>query len=542
MRPLLLLILVACDVGSGAQPDPPLLQVTSPQRSAVQATAGTVIVTGRVAPNPTGAAVARVTVNDVVATIGADGAFSATLAVPVGMTLIHTVATDAEGGIATDTRSLLAGERRAPGAFVEGAVAAAISPPAFAKLAALATNLVKTANLTAVVGAMNPVAHAGDDQGPDCLYAQAFVDSVTIGDAKITLAPVAGGLAITARLDNPRIVGRTQHAVACADGASNFVITANAASFTGVLTLAANGTGGFTTELVAPMIALPGLDIRATNFPDALLDVLPLEKVIQAVAPLAVKMFVNPLLQDAFGALTEPQRLAVLGKNLTIQVAPRNVTFTPDAATVALDMKLLFDGAQNAPGYTFTPNGAPALAPGNGVALGIADDLANDALAQLAATGLLNLNLVREGSTFTTAKITPTTAPVVSADGADGKLRVILPDMMVTFLDPAGTPVARAAVNAQIPFSVEPTADGAAIAIDLGAPAIAIDDLDDLTGMTMPPESEFARTITLSTDTQKGTIAETLERIPLPSFAGIRLRDLSIKGANGYVTVKTGIE
>ena len=536
-------LLTACVVGpSGPQPDPPLLQITSPARSLIQDRAGSLVVTGMVAPNPTGAAVASVKVNDTPATVSADGSFSATIQLPAGATLIHTVALDAAGGTATDTRSVLAGERRASGSNVQDAIGVAVSPRVFTKLASIATNAIKSANLMALVGPLNPVVHSGDEAGPDCLYAQGFVDNVTITDAKITLAPVSGGLQISATLQQPRITGHTRHAVACADGTSEFVITASSATIGGVLTLGVNGMNGFTSELANPVIQLPGLDITATNFPDALLDVLPLEKVIQFVAPTAVRLFVNPMLNDALGALTGPQKLAVLGKTITIQVAPRAIAFDPGGGTVMLDMKMLFEGTPGAPGFTFTPNGMPSLDAGDGIALGIADDLANDALAQLTASGLLNINLVQEGSTFTTAKITATSPPTISADGTDGKLRLIIPDMMVTFVDQAGTPVSRAAVNAQIPLAIKPADGGSSIAIDLGTPAIAIDALDDLTGMTMPPESEFAQTITLATSAQKGSIADTLKSIPLPKLGGITLSDVSVNGANGYVLVKTNLK
>ena len=537
-----IIFLAACSVGGGDQPDPPLLQVTSPARSMVQARAGSIVVTGMVAPNPTGAAVATVKVNDTLASVGADGSFTATINVAPGATLIHTVATDSAGGLATDTRSVLAGERRMSGSNVQNAIGAQISPKAFAKISGIATNLIKTANLTALVAPLNPVVHAGDEQGPDCLYAQAFVDTVTITDANIMLVPAAGGLQISATLQSPRITGHTRHAVACANGASDFVVTANSASFAGLLELSTDGMMGFSTEIANPVIQLPGLKITATNFPDALLNVLPLEKVIQFVAPTAVRLFVNPMLNDALGALTGPQKLAVLGKNMTIQVAPRAIAFTPAGGDVMLDMKMLMEGTPGMPSFTFTPNGMPTLAAGDGIGLGIADDLANDALAQLTASGLLNINLKQEGSTFTTAKLTATLPPTISADSTDGKLRVSIPDMMVTFLDSTGTPTARAAVNAQIPFAIKPADGGSSVAVDLGTPAIAIDAIDDLTGMTMPPESDFAQTITIGTNSQKGTMADLLKSIPLPKLGGITLSDVSVTGGAGYVLVKTTLE
>lgn len=540
MRTLIgLIVLSSCVVGT--QPDPPLLEVTSPQRSLVQDRAGSVTVTGNVAPNPTGAVVASVSVNGTRATVKPDGSWSAVIDVPVGATLIHTVATDEAGGLATDTRAVLAGERRAPGAGVENAIGASISAPAFAKLASVATTALKGANLTTLIQPLNPVAHAGDEAGPDCLYGQGFVDTTTISNADIKLVPVAGGLQITARLDQPRITGRTRHAVACANGAGTFTITASSVTVSGVLRLSSNGMMGFTGELADPQVLLPGLNIQATGIPQGLLDILPLEKIISALAPLAVRLFVDPAINDALGALTGPQQLQVLDRTMTVQVSPRDIAFTPTGATVMLDMKMLLAGAESAPGYTFTPNGMPAISTTDGVALGIADDLANDALAQLTATGLLNLNLKKEGAEFNTAKITATLPPVIAADGTDGKLRVIIPDLMVTFLD-QDRPVSRAAVNAEIPIAITPAAGGSSVSIDLGTPAIAIDNLDDLTGLTMPPDSEFARTITLGADAQKGSITGVLQNIPLPKLGGITLSDASVGGGDGYVLARVKIQ
>jgi hypothetical protein len=121
---------------------------------------------------------------------------------------------------------------------------------------------------------------------------------------------------------------------------------------------------------------------------------------------------------------------------------------------------------------------------------------------------------------------------MISADGSDRKLRLIVPDLLVTFLD-HGTPVSSAAVNVQIAFAIEPADGGSSVAVDLGTPAIAIDTLDDVT--TMPPGSDFATTIELGAADQKGSILEMLKSIPLPKLGGITLSDVSVTGANGYV-------
>src|SRR5262249_39799676 len=137
------LLAAACDGGPGVLPDPPILKVTSPARSLIQNAAGSITVTGTVAPNPAGVPVSKVMVNDVVATVTADGDFSATIQVPEGATLIHTVATDQEGGKATDTRSVEAGAIRAPGDTIQNALTAAVSAQAFAKIASAAGPIIK---------------------------------------------------------------------------------------------------------------------------------------------------------------------------------------------------------------------------------------------------------------------------------------------------------------------------------------------------------------------------------------------------------------
>src|SRR5512135_928788 len=115
MRNLLLatgltLLASACTDGPAPLAPPPVLKVTSPARSLIQDHAGQITVTGTVAPGVKGAPVQKVMVNDVAAVVNADGTFSAVVTVKPGATLIHTEATDAGGGVATDTRSVEAGQ------------------------------------------------------------------------------------------------------------------------------------------------------------------------------------------------------------------------------------------------------------------------------------------------------------------------------------------------------------------------------------------------------------------------------------------------
>lgn len=544
----------ACLV-EGEPANPPLLRVTSPQRSLIQGQTGSLVVTGTVAPNPLGAAVDRVVVNGTRATINGDGTFTATIDVPAGATLIHTVATDTAGGVATDTRSVLAGERRAPGANLQNAIAASISAPAFTQIGNAAGKLLKAADLKALIAPMNPVVRAGDEAGPDCLYGQAFVDNVTIADARISLAPTTGGLQFSATLDRPEINGHARYAVSCVNGQSNFRITATSVSVSGVLAVSVNGASGLSTEVLSPSVQLPGLEISASGIPGAISNLIPLEKVIQFVAPTAVRLFVTPLLNRAVGTLTGPQRLPVLGQTLNLQVTPSAIAFDPTGGDVMVGMRLLLDGAESSGGFLFTPNGAPALDPGAGVALGIADDLVNDVLAQVAAKGLLNLQLPGMS-----ARVMLTSPPMVSADTTDGKLQLVLPDMMV-MLGEQG----RVAVNAKIAIAVRSAEGGASIAIDLGTPAIAIDSMEatgamggagmagaagaagaagvaDDAAAASVIDSGLVSAIQAATNDQRGSIADLLKNIPLPKVGGLTLTETSVAGSRGYVIVKTKLK
>ena len=531
----------ACDGAAKPLPEPPVLSVTSPQRSLIQDHAGQLLVTGTVAPNPEGVPVTKVMVNDVPAIINADGSFSAPIQLTEGASLIHTVATDANGGTASDTRSVEAGELRAPGSNISNALTAAISANAFGKIGDAAGTMIAHADLMSMLAPLNPVVHSGDENGPDCLYAQAYVDNVTMTNAKISLVPVDGGLSFTAELDGLDITGHMNYAAACVNGSNNVEIKADVVSIGGTLDIQPNGMAGFTTQLVSPDVQLSGLNISASGVPGAILDILPLDSVIQFVAPKAAELFMGPLMNSALGGLAGPKQLTVLGKTIDVQVSPSAISFDSSGGTVVLDMQMLIEGTENSNGYVFTQNGMPALDPGDGLQLGLADDLANEALSELTATGLLNLSLPEQGGTFDSATLTATSPPMISADPADGKMRLVLPDMMMTFTS-QGTPVAKAALNAKIDLAISPAQGGSSVAIDLGTPDISVDVLGDVQNQTQLSDDDLSKAVQLGLGGQISSISALLKGIPLPQVAGLTLTNTSVSASDGYVMVKTTVQ
>jgi hypothetical protein len=538
----LTLLASACTSGPALVPDPPVLKVTSPERSLIQDHAGQITVTGTVAPNDKGIVVQKVMVNDVAAVVNADGSFSAVVTVKPGATLIHTEATDAAGGKATDTRSVEAGELRAQGSVVQNAITAALSKEAFAKIGDAAGPLIKTTDMQSLLAPMQPMIHTGDENGEDCLFARLYVDNLTMTDAKIQLTPVDGGLSFYAELDGLDVPGHMRYAAACISGQNTLDVSASKVSIAGTLLISPDGMNGFATQLVDQNVQLEGLNISASGIPGTILGLIPLDTVLQYVAPKAAEMFMGPMMNKALGALGGPKKLNVLGKTIDVEVSPTDITFTSSGGLVTLDTSMLIEGTESSKGYIYTDNGMPNMDPGTGMQIGLADDLANEMLSQLVATGMLNLSMPANAGTFDSSTIEMTSPPMISADPADGQMRLFLPDMMATFTM-EGRPVGKAAINAKVDLQITPaTGNDYAVAIKLGTPSIDVDVLDDIPNETEFSNVDLGKAVELSLQGQIGSISALLGSIPLPAMAGLQMKDLSLSAADGYVMMKGALK
>lgn len=541
MRNLLVAsLLVACTNPAGQAPEPPLLTITSPARSLVQDHAGTVTVTGTVAPNLHGTPVTKVSVNGVVATVNADGSFSIDVQVKPGAMLLHTEALDADGGKAQDTRSVEAGELRAPGSNIENAVTTALSKEAFAKIAGAAGPLIKNLDVKPMLAPMQPMVHKGDEDGPDCLYGQLYIEDVKMQNVIIQLTPVNGGLKFQAEIDGLDVPGHMSYKVACLGGTDATDIKATKVIIGGTLNVSPDGKNGFNTDLANPTVNVTGLNISSGGVPGAILDILPLDSAIEFILPKVAGMVMKPMMNQALGALAGPKTLDVLGKSITVEVVPSDIAFTADSGLVTLDMKMAIGGAEQAK-FIFTDNGIPDMNPGTGMQLGIADDLANSMLSQFVAIGMLNLSLPEQGGTFDGASMAMTSPPMISADPADGKMRLVLPDMMATFTS-GGTPVAKAAINATVDLQIQPANGGFGVGIVLGAPTINVDVLPDISNETHYTNEDLETSVKIGLDSQIASISALLGGIPLPAMAGIQMKDMSVTGADGYVMVKGALQ
>jgi len=202
---------------------------------------------------------------------------------------------------------------------------------------------------------------------------------------------------------------------------------------------------------------------------------------------------------------------------------------------------MLIAGSESSPGFIYTSNGVPAMDPGNGMVLGLADDLANEVMAEASAIGLLNLSMPAAGGTFDNSAIQMTLPPMISADPADGKMKVILGDMIATYTS-GGQPVAKAAINASVELKIEPASNGYGVALQLGTPTIHATVLDDIANVSRFSDADLAHATEASLGAQIAAISKLLTGIPLPAVAGVQMRNLSVGSDDGYVMMKGDVQ
>ncbi len=526
---LLLTSLVAC---VGQPSPPPVLIVTSPQRGMVQGSAGMVMVRGTALPGPSGALVTTVKVNNVPASLAADGSFTAVVEVPPGAMLLETVATSEEGATATDARAVQVGQLRPVGANIERAITAALSADTFARLSAAAGPIIKSTDLMALLAAQQPMANVGDT----IANLKLSITRLSLGDVKITLTPVDGGLQFSAQIDTLSVGATAAYGgTLVPDGSTSVSATADKITIAGTLVVTPAGIAGFTTTLASPTVQTTNLKIGASGLTGQILSLLNthLGSTIQRVATTSAERALEPLINAAFGALAGPQRIVVLGKKLELQTTPSAVVFSRAGALVTMNVRAKIDGSESSPGYVFTPNGTPTINVSNGVQLGLADDLINELLAQVHALGLLDLHLQQDFGAFDVLDIKLAIPPMISANNPDGTLRLVLGDMVATLSD-QGKTIISAALNAEVDLEILRGNQATEIALQFGKVHLFVNILTD-------PEQtggeDVAGAATAAIGLQLDSLSEFLITVPVPSVAGVKLDSLALRADSGYVVV-----
>ncbi len=519
------------------RPEPPVLRVLSPDRGTMTPGLATIEVRGTATPSPdSGTAVTRVEVNGNAARLDASGNWNATITLQPGANLIHTIATDADGLIANDTRGLVTGDLRSLDMVVENAIGAGLSAAAFDKLGDTAATLVAQTDLGAFVAPFNPVIAKGLDNGEeDCLYGKVSVKpGLDVANAFMSLVPNASGLMLDVELVGVNIPLHARYAAACLDADTDISITAQRARIRGSLAITVVN-GRFDVKLVNPTVTFTGFMLNAGGVPGAVLDLLDLDQEIADTLAWAVERFTAPLVNKALtGVEVGPQNLNVLGQTLRVAVAPAGVAFDAAGAEVVLDGSLTVQGASAK--FVYTENQVPPGRGDAGIALAVADDSINQLLTGFWSRGGLNMAIEKDLGMFDAVRLDAMLPPVVSA-GADGSMRLLMPDLMVEFRDD-GQMMARVAMTVEMKLKVVPANSTYAARIAIELPTLRADVLENIMGM---PDTELEKLFPAAVESTIATFAPLLGAVPLPAVQGIVITDLHMGGDDGYVTISADL-
>ena len=131
-----------------------------------------------------------------------------------------------------------------------------------------------------------------------------------------------------------------------------------------------------------------------------------------------------------------------------------------------------------------------------------------------------------------------TSPPMISADPTDGKMRLVLPDMMATFTAAghAGRE-GRHQRHDRARRSCRPRTATASRSSS-ARPTSTSTSLDDIANDTRLSNDDLSAAIELALDARSASISALLGGIPLPAMAGLQMTNLSIDADDGYVMVK----
>lgn len=515
-------------------PSAPRVHITSPARGTIAGDVTTMTVTGT-ATDDSGK-IASVTVNGIAASVDANGNWTAQVPVVPGTNLLHAVAKDEQGNTGKESRALVAGPMATLARQVPDAITATLSAQTFDAIGRGAAGYIKSGNLMGALQGMNPVVDVGG--GPDCLYGQASITSISVGDADIFLAPQAGGIFLAGELTNVRVGLHLQWAVSCLDGARDVVVSAQKVSVQGNLKVGIVGRD-FDIKLQDQNVAITGFDVDLGGVPGQIIDMLSLDTAMGPVLGWATERFVVPMLNKSLAGLNETKTIDVLGTEVAIDVKPSQINFTNVGGMVLLHTSLR---AKNDSGnFVFVPNTLPTMDMSHGFQLAVADDAANQLLTSMwSAKGFdRSLDLATGtygdiGQLYDSVQLEVKVPPYIEA--TDGKLTLTIGDMMGSF-KLGESVVTQVAINAQVELKAVKGSDGK-LRFDVGTPTVYVDVLDEaIEGSNQLSTAQFETIASFALSRIVAVGSGTVGAIPLPSVGGVAITTLDIEQQHGYLIV-----
>lgn len=513
-------------------PNAPKVHIVTPALGTIAGDVHTVTVSGTSTDDT---AVTSVTVNDVPATLAADGSWTATVPVKAGTNLLHAIAKDAQGNAGKESRAVVAGPMADIAQQVPQAITATLSAQTFAAIGKGTAGFLTSGDLAPMLGTA-PVMDLGG--GPDCLYAQAWITSVTFGGADVTLAPQDGGLWLDVELDQANIGMHLEYAAACVNGSRDITVGASHISVSGNMTVGVAGNN-FDIHLDNPNVSITGFNVELGGIPGAIVDMLHLDTAMGPILGWATEKFVVPMLNKSLAGLNNTKTMDVLGTMVDISIKPDDIQFSSAGAIVVLDTSLRAHGDSGT--FVFTDNTVPAMDLSHGFQMAVADDAANQLFTSLwSAKGLDKTLDLKNGSygevgkLYDSVEISAAVPPFVDASGKG--LVLTVGDLIATFKN-GGQVVTKVAVNATVDLQVVNAPTGG-IRFDVGMPTTYVDVLDEgVEGANQLSNSEFEAIASFALSRVIAVGSGSVGAIPLPSVGGVSVQNLTIGEQTGYLVV-----
>jgi hypothetical protein len=530
------------DPGAPAiDPNAPTVHITSPARGMFAGDVKTLLVTGTAVDD---GQVASVQVNGVDATIAGDGSWTAMIPVTAGTQLIHAVATDAQGNVGKESRAVVTGPMQPIATAVPQAITAAMSAQTFEAIGRGVTGFLTTGDLEALIAPHNPVIAAGG--GPDCLFAQAAITSMTVGSATaVSLLPASGGLVLDVELDRVSVGMHLSYAVACLGGSRDITVGASHIKVTGMLNIGVSH-GAFEVALANQSVQITGFDVDLGGVPGKIVELLHLDSALGPIIGWATETFVVPVVNSALGGLNATRTVDVLGTPVDVQVTPARISFDVTGAIVELDTALRAHGDAASPGYVYVANQLPAMTTARGFELAVADDAVNQLLGSFWAAGGLDKAFDLDtgsygtiGQLYDRVELSAKLPPFVDASG--GALKLTIGDLIATFKNGAAV-ATQIAVNAELAIQVVTGADGKP-RLDVGTPTTYVDVLDEnIGGANALSNAQFEAIASFALGRVVAVGSGSVGAIPLPAFGGVAVQDVGIAEQAGYLIVDGDVQ
>ncbi len=548
-----LLALGACSSNQNTAPEEeskdiiaPIIVVDSPLRGTMTED-GLVLVTGQVSDE--GSGVAQVDINGQRAELAADGSFTASVSLEHGITMLESVVVDNAGNQSDDLRAILNGPMVPQGTPVLNAIIAKVNTKTLGVLEASVETLVESVDFGQVAQPLNPLV----DVGNSCAGVEVDLDTAEKSQVTMALVPTDNGIEVEVVMHDLDVDMTADYSIGCfGGGASGGVnISASSARATALLDVSIDAGGNIQVDLSNLNTSFVDFDLDVGGIPEIIVNLFngTVESKVRGILEDQVRTLVPSTGEEFLAEFTRASwSVPVLSDTLNFSVAPTSVEISQEGIALRVEANTEFASVQGA-SYLSSPRPPPMTGTNDqGLNVGIADDLGNQLLASLWASGMLESNIqpllvepmqALFGDTATDIRVDLSLPPVITTDPASDAVRLSIGDLLVYVGDGTNTLV-EFAISADIDLAV--TNEGGSLKLTTDAARVYGKLIELSSQVTLNVNDDTVAAIAeLAIREISGQSDGLLDALPIPSFGAIMLGLPTVRAADGYLMLDAEI-